>query len=190
MSYIYVDFQKELFCLFYFTPQKVNKRPVVISTEISELFKQKQAGFDTICFTEWKMTLRILSHLNRSDNCQIIEYIWQLPGSLQETRNIWYNISLWHPISLSNRDGNPPSLWISVADSFSGHLLWFFGKRILLESREDRGSLKDGKPPTVCHWKPVELTPHFAPKKDYFQWALCITNEMHIFLRCGCRHIS
>lgn len=168
---------------------------MVISAEIRWTF-QIEAGW-ILCNMSHRIetdTKTILSHLNRSDSCQIIAYIWQLHRSPQEiereTRTIWDNFFLWHPISLSNRDRNPPSLRLCVADSFCGHFLWFSGKRILLESGEDRGSLEDEEPPTVCQWKPVELTPHFAPKKVYFQWVLCIPNEMHIFLRCGCRHVS
>lgn len=91
------------------------------------------------------------------------------------------SLKSWHKSSISR--------FFSVADSFCGHLLWFWGDIILLESREDRRSLKD-EATTCCVSVKAELTPHFTPKKDYFQRALCITNEMQIFLRCGCRHVS
>lgn len=58
-------------------------------------------------------TWGILSHLNRSDSCLIMARIWQLHRSPQEikrgTRTIWFSLSLWHPISLSHCDRNPPS---------------------------------------------------------------------------------
>lgn len=98
-------------------PQQVNKWQVGNKhTDKVNPFKHRQSGFYTKCPTareNVKMTQGILSHLNRSDSCLIMARIWQLHRSPQEikrgTRTIWFSLSLWHPISLSHRDRNPPS---------------------------------------------------------------------------------
>lgn len=121
-----------------------------------------------------------------SDNSSV----WQLHRSRQEAemkREQYDTASFCDTLSVSQivTDTLPLSVFLSLTHSV-GIYCDFRAKE---ESREDRGSLEDEKPPTACQWKPVELTPHFAPKKGYFQWALCIMRCI-FFLKCGCRHVS
>lgn len=120
--------------------------------------------------------------------------IWQLHRSLQEIkrkmRTKRRRSSLWYSISRSDRDRNPPSLCFFRADSFCGHKLWFLGKRIVAEGREKTEGAVKWWSHLLCASESLSKQTRFATTKDYFQWGRCITNEMHIPPRCGCRNVN
>lgn len=147
--YIYADFQKEevfVFFSFCFSTSRWIRDKLSTQKHLINPWGDyirwtlQKDSLDFKLFVsqdgEWH-TKRVLSLRNRSDNCQIIARIWQLNRSLQqikrEMRTIWCSLRLWHPISPSNRDRNPPSLcrWL---------ILWAY--TVIFRQKNTCGELK------------------------------------------------
>lgn len=154
MSYIYVDIQKEEFFFhvwfhYFLFPlrEQIDRDEVKGRMTPHPLLKCHTSTL--LEGVKKKLNKRFSSHFKQvkklsNYRSHVIDSLTPTGG--KEEGMIWQNLFLWHPIGVSNCDRYPPSLCFPAADSFSGHFLWFLGKKnTSCEAKGGRGSSEDSK---------------------------------------------